>query len=262
MAILSISKAWDETKAIAARDGRLLGAVALALVAFPSVVAGLVAPGGLLTQQPKSLWASVIVILASLIALAGQLALIRLALGPTITVAEAIGHGLRRMPIYLLAVLLVACGLVLAALPFGGVLAAAGVPLDGESLPATPVTILVGLVYLALICFVFVRLLMASPVASAERIGPIAIILRSWELSSGQWWRLFGFILVFLIGAAVIQLAIGATVGSVVVILLGPLKPLSASALLVSLVSAFVGAAITVLLMTMLARIYVQLARD
>ena len=32
--------------------------------------------------------------------LAGQLALIRLALGPSITVGGAIAHGVRRMPIY------------------------------------------------------------------------------------------------------------------------------------------------------------------
>ena len=260
MTKLSIGQAWEETKAITAREGRLLGAVALALVALPSVVSGLVAPGGLLSPQPRPAWATAILILASLIALAGQLALIRLALGPATTVGEAIGHGLRRMPIYLLAVVLAACAIMLASLPLGFILAALGVQLEGESLPVTPATVLVGLAYLALILFLFVRLLMAGPVASAEAAGPIAILKRSWALTSGQWWRLFGFIVLFLIAAAVAQLAIGATIGTLVVALLGPLKPLSASALLVSLVGALIAAAVTVFLTTMLARIYVQLS--
>ena len=46
-------------------------------------------------------------ILASLIAIAGQLALIRLALSPSITVGGAIGHGIHRLPIYFLAALII-----------------------------------------------------------------------------------------------------------------------------------------------------------
>ena len=41
---LSISKAWDETKAILVRDGRLIGAVALALFVLPGLVLDLAYP--------------------------------------------------------------------------------------------------------------------------------------------------------------------------------------------------------------------------
>ena len=41
---LSISAAWDESKVIFARDGQLLTAVALALVALPSTINGLLNP--------------------------------------------------------------------------------------------------------------------------------------------------------------------------------------------------------------------------
>jgi hypothetical protein len=38
MSKLSLSHAWEETKAILARDGNLLGTVALALVVLPQAV--------------------------------------------------------------------------------------------------------------------------------------------------------------------------------------------------------------------------------
>ena len=44
MSRVSISRAWDETKAIFSRDGRLLVAVALALFVLPVVIVGLVMP--------------------------------------------------------------------------------------------------------------------------------------------------------------------------------------------------------------------------
>ena len=38
MRALSLSQAWDDTKAIITRDGRLFASVALALVALPAVI--------------------------------------------------------------------------------------------------------------------------------------------------------------------------------------------------------------------------------
>ena len=82
----------------------------------------------------------------------------------------------------------------------------------------------------------------------------------TWELTSGYWWRLFGFLLLFFIGAVALQLAVSSAVGLVVLIALGPADAFSASALIIGLVEAVVGAAVAILLMTMLARIYVQLS--
>ena len=87
MRALSLSQAWDETKAIIMRDGRLFASVALALVALPAAIEGLVSPRGMDASAPW--WVDAVMIVASLIALAGQLALIRLALGP-------VDHGWRR----------------------------------------------------------------------------------------------------------------------------------------------------------------------
>lgn len=256
---LSISAAWDEAKAVAARDGRLFGSVALALIALPAVLIGLVNPSGM-ADASGPLWIDITVVIASLVALAGQLALIRLAIGPSITVAGAIGHGIRRMPVYLLAAILILMILLVAAIPFGALLSAAGVAIEAKDLPATPAGIGVVLLYVALVVFIAVRMLMSAPVASAEQAGPVAILKRSWALTAGHWGALFGFVLMFFVGAVVILLALGTVAGVIAGLLLGPIEPMSASALLVALVQGLGNAVVTTLFAVMLARIYVQLA--
>jgi hypothetical protein len=256
---LSISKAWDETKAIVGRDGQLFVAVALALVALPTAVTGVISPSSM-ADTDTALWMDVLIIAASLIALAGQLALIRLAIGPSITVGAAIGHGLRRMPIYFLAVLLVCLALAVAAIPLAFILAAAGVQVDPAKPAWSPALAIGALAYLALFCFVGVRMLMAAPAASAEHVGPIATLRRSWTLTGGHWWQLFGFLMMFFIGAIVLLLAISSALGLAVTVAIGPVKPMSASALIVALVQSLASAAVSTLFAVMLARIYVQLA--
>ena len=68
---------------------------------------------------------------------------------------------------------------------------------------------------------------MTSPVASEETVGPIGIIRRSWELTRGNWWRLFGFIVLFLLGQRVSALgsellgstAISLEIGAILLVL-------------------------------------------
>jgi len=256
MGKLSISAAWDETRAILAREGKLLASVALALVALPALVTGLINPRSV-SASSTSLSGDVLVILASLIALAGQLALIRLALGPSITVGGAIAHGLKRLPVYLVSGILILAVLVVAAIPFVLVLVAMGVPLDATMEPSGTVALL-ALLYMAVVLFIGVRMIMTGPVASAERVGPIAILKRSWSLTAGHFWRLFGFLAIFFIAAMVVLLAIGAAVGVVVGIASGRIEPMSGSALVVGLVQALLNAAITTIFAVMIARLYVQ----
>ena len=105
MSALSISSAWEDTKALLARDGRLFASVALALIVLPAAVMGVLDPR---VEQGDSApgWFNALVFIVSLISLAGQLALIRLALGPSVTVGGAISHGFRRLPVYFVALLL------------------------------------------------------------------------------------------------------------------------------------------------------------
>src|SRR5438270_3644381 len=258
MRALSLSQAWDDTTAIITRDGRLFASVALALVALPAAIEGLVSPKGMDASAPW--WVDGLTIVTSLIALAGQLALIRLALGPSITVGGAIAHGVRRMPIYVLTAILILVALFLAAMPFALVLTLAGVPLPANGVPPTPPAVVGGLLYFALICFIAVRMLMSAPVASAERAWPLAIVRRSWELTEGNWWRLFAFFVLFLIAAIAFVGGLGAATTVVVRLFVGPIAPLSTGALVVALVQALFNTVVTTGLAVMLARIYVQLS--
>jgi hypothetical protein len=261
MGTLSISAAWEEARAILARDGRLYVSVALALIALPSVVNMLVNPAGI---NPAVGPAVLVWVVASLIELAGQLALIRLALGPSTTVGAAIIHGLRRMPFYLLAVLLLAIGLFVVAIPLGVAMVLLGVPVTGKGMQiaASPATVVLSLLYLAVIIFFAVRMILSAPVASAEDARPIAILRRSWTLTAGNWLPLFGFLVAFVGGTIIVMIAVGSAVGVAVRLTLGAVEPLSAAALVLALVQSLVGAALQGLFALMLARIYLQLAGD
>jgi|1186.fasta_scaffold37675_2 hypothetical protein len=258
MRAVSLSRAWDETKAIIIREERLFFSVALALVALPAAIEGLVSPRGMDPAAPW--WVDAILIVGFLVALAGQLALIRLALGPSITVGGAIEHGMRRMPICLVAVILIMLALFVAAIPFAAVLTLLGIPLPAENVPPSPPAVIAALLYIALIFFVAVRMLMTAPVASAERVGPIAIVRRSWELSAGNWWRLFAFFVLFVVAVIGLVGGLGAATGVAVRIVIGPIAPLSTGALVVALVQALLNALVTTGFAVMLARIYVQLS--
>jgi len=258
---LSISTAWEETRDILAREGRLLSTVALALIVLPTAVNAFVNPRGVVVPTTP-LWMVGLALVAYLIALAGQLALIRLALGPSVTVGAAIAHGGKRLPIYLAAVLMIVFALLIVLIVIGLALGAMGVHVQRQMTPEmNPASLVAALLFIAIFVFLFVRLVMASPIASAEAIGPVAILRRSWRLTEGHWWPLFGFLLVFFIGAGIVAVAIGSAAGTTIDFLLGKIEPMSASALVLALIDAVVSAAITVLLAVMLARIYVQLTR-
>jgi hypothetical protein len=205
-------------------------------------------------------WVDLVIIAASLIALAGQLALIRLALAPSITVGAAISHGLQRLPIYFLSALLIVFVLFAVAVPFAVALTAMGVALPTNGSPASPPVAIAALLYIALICFIGVRMLMSAAVATAEDVGPIAIIRRSWDLTAGNWWRLFGFLVMIFVAAIVLAFAVRVVTGVTAQVLLGPPEPMSASALVVAILLAALNSILTVLLALMLARIYVQLS--
>lgn len=260
MGHLSISEAWEETRVLLKRDGRLLSIVALALIAVPTAIMGAVSPRGL-AEGSHSIGGDLVALIGSLLAVAGQLALIRLALTPGQTVGSAIVHGIRRTPVFLLALILVVIGLFIAAVPFGAILAVAGVPLSKTAEASyNPLTLVAVLLYIALIIFIGVRLIMAAPVASAEPVGIIGVLRRTWQLTSGHWWRLLGFLIMFFFGMLIVLLAVTALTGVVAEMAFGTPDPLSASALVIALVQGVLNAVVTLVFVLMSARLYAQLA--
>ena len=254
VAKLSISEAWEESRAVLARDGKLIGTVALALFVLPGTILDLVMPEAPVGQfPPPGPWMAVAAV-AILISLVGQLAIIRLAMGPHVSVGEAITHGARRLLPYVAAVLIWALPLmVVIALLYS----AAGA--DPEN-PSAGVAL--GLLAVALLgIYLAVRFLMMSAVASAEAIGPAAILRRSWDISGGNWWRLFGFLFAFAIGAIVLIWAVGTVTGVVAQLALGSVERMTAGGLIVIIVSQLISALVSLTFFVILARIYTQGAR-
>jgi hypothetical protein len=253
VAKLSISKAWDETRGIIGRHGGLLVTVALALLVLPGVISELVSPEAQQGQLPPLGAWMIVAAIAVLIGLVGQLAIIWLAMGSGASVGEAIRHGLRRAPSYIAATLIWA-------LPFGLAIYALMKGIRPED--PSPAAGLGLLVLLPVMIFFVIRMILTAPVAAAEEIGPIEIIKRSWQLTAGSWWRLFGFFAVLVVAALVVLAAVGAVVGSMTRLAFGELEPMSVGALALAVVNQLAGAALTVVFVVMLARIYVQLAGD
>lgn len=256
MQTLSISRAWEQARSLLVRDGTLIATVALALIALPSAVAEFVSPGA--TAAPRTPGNALLIIIFGLIAVVGQLAVLRLAMGPSVSVGEAIGHAARRALPYIAAVILIVLALLLLAIPFVAILAAMGVSFEPTAQPPAS-ALIVMLLYFAVAVAAGVKMLMTSPVATAEPVGPIAILKRSWRLTSGHFWSLFGFMILFAIAALIAVTAVGLLARVLVVLALGPIEPLSLGALIVALVAALVSAAATAIFLVMLARIYLQL---
>jgi hypothetical protein len=116
-------------------------------------------------------------------------------LGERVGAGESLRFGLTRLPIVIVA----AIAIFLMMIPAFIVVAAA------------PVLFLVLLVNV----WLFVRVSLTVPAAVAERAGPFRAIGRSWNLTRGNWWRLFGTLIVLFLISLVIQFAIGFVFGLV-----------------------------------------------
>lgn len=248
---LSLSRAWEETREVFRRDGRLITIVALALLVLPGTVQALVVPEAPPGELPEPGAWLILAVLALIVGLIGQISLVRLALGPPTSVGEAIAHGARRMPVYLAAMLIWIFPFVVAL-----------VLLMGLVRPPNPngAAALALLAVVLVMLFLFVRLIVAVAVAGAEPVGPLAILQRSWSLTAGNWWRLFAFLLLFLVAAFCVMIAAGAVVGGLVTLLVGTPEPMNLASLIIALLVQLAVTAVTAVFIVMLARIYVQLA--
>ena len=253
MAKLSLSKAWDETRAALAADGKLYVAIALALIALPTTVYGTMEPAALLGGTPQGGSPQLVFLVVMLINLLGRLAISRLALRPA-SVGEAIGGGARRLPAVVGAFLLFLLPFIAALTPF-----LPQVMANPQSPPPGPLLISTAIIILAFVLGVRLALLLV-PVAAAEGGGPLVLLKRSWRITSGNWWRLAVFLFAFFVASMLTARAIGYIVGGAVILAAGRLEPMAVSSLVLAAVLAVVGAAFTTVFSVMLARIYVQLA--
>jgi hypothetical protein len=255
MSRLSLSRAWEETAAVLVREGGLLAAVALALIALPQVLLAVV---GIPMGTDATFLGRLVYIAAVLLGFVAQIAINRLAIGPSVTVRDAIAQGFLRVgPVFAVLIVLIV-GLVLITILLVVILAAAGL----MALPAaggTPSPSLVLILILAT-ALLFAVFQLVFPLAAVETGNPLRLIARSWQLGRRHYLRLLAFLVVVFFGIALLAFAGQYGVGSVIVLLFGQPNPGSFSALVLGLIIGLIQAVFTVTTAVMLARIYVQLA--
>jgi len=256
MVKLSLSSAWNEAKAVIANESRLLASVALAFFVLPGVVLWAVMPDTPPDELPPAgPWIAVLIGIL-LVSLVGQVAIARMAMPPHISVGEAVQRGLRRLLPFFLAFLLWVVPMVI----IGAILYsfAALNPVSSPGIAIGAFILLCALTILAL--FMVVRLILASAVAAAEDGNAIDILRRSFELTSGNWWRLFAFIFLYGLGAAVLLKAIESVLGIIANLVFGGVGPMTIGGLAVTIIVELVSAAASVTFFVIVARLYLQLA--
>ena len=251
---LSIGQAWDETKGILASDGKAIFAVALALTVLPGAILETASPSSLRGEQ-TSLVVGLVGLVGALLGLAGQIAVSRIALGPTTTVGEALALAFRRLPSLFGA-------LVLAVLPFalliGLLITSQGGELNGVPTKLPPAYALPALVVMLVGLYVLVRLLFLTPLAADRPLGPVALLKQAWRLTSGRFGKLFLLLLLLMLVAVLLIGALGGALSAVVILALGDIQPGNVSALLVALIQQALSAIVSVLFVLVVCRLYAQ----
>ncbi len=240
-------------------DGKLMITVAAALILLPQAIVTLMAPPEMLSGESPPGWLNLAVFAAAMVGLVGQLAIIRLALGPATSVGEAVSHGARRFLPALVALLLLALAIAVLAIPLVMLFAGSeGLEAAASGAPS-PMVATAALILVVLGVLLGARLLMVMPVAAAEEGGPIHVLRRSWSLAGGHYFKLVAFVLLILVAVLAISLAVQLGGGSVIALIFD-VRPFSPGALLYGLLFGAAQAVYGVGISVLLARIYLQLS--
>ncbi|MEA3003882.1 MAG: hypothetical protein QOH81_2670 [Sphingomonadales bacterium] len=267
---LSITTAWNEASAFVKREAGPLFLIAFGLMALPGIILQVIAArvvGTGLQVTPGSapdfgpLLAALPILLLLLIpvmvlSIWGHLTINVLALRRETVIGSAFGHAARRILPLLGAWLLL---MVILAIPVLLILGL-GVSVLGASRVGLAALLFL-ILWLAAV-FAAIRLMLMTPVAAAEPVGPVDIIRRSWRLTSGHFWKLLGFLLLILIVFFVLVLVVGSVAGILVTLLAGRPDPGSLSSLIIQLITGVLQAVFLTYFVVVIARIYAQLSGD
>jgi len=261
MSSLSIGRAWDEAKAALGANRKLIVPVALGMVLLPAVIASMIEPQVPAGQQPPPGPWMLGALLMIIVMIIGEIAIVLLVNGWRGSVGEAIGQAARRTPTLILAALAFLVPIILlfsAILAMTAIGSIQGGQFDWTSLGGTG-WLLLFLCFLVLF-YLSVRLLPLLAVVACESVGPIAALKRSFTLTAGHFWRLFGFLLLLMIAFLIVALTVGAVIGGLVTVVFGSPEPWSISLVLIALAGGLVQAGFVMVYTAMLARIYAQLS--
>jgi hypothetical protein len=264
---LSITTAWNETAAFVKHEAGALILIIFALGVLPGLILQAIAsrlvpslqitPATTPDLRPFVTALPIIFLLlipVLVLSVWGNLTVNVLALRRETVIGGAFGRAARRILPLLGASMLFAIVAALVMLPVLGFLAA-GIATNH----AGPAALLLFIVWLAFV-FVAVRLMLMTPIAAAETVGPVGIIRRSWQLTSGHFWKLLGFIVLLMLVFLVLLLVVGSVGGILVTLVAGKPDPGTLSSFLIQLIMGVLQAVVFTYFIVMIARIYEQLS--
>lgn len=255
---------WERAAEFAGERAGALAPIVLAAFVVPNAASsclGAIAPAA---PPAVRLVLSAVMLLLSLVTLWGSLAVMALATGEP-GVAPAARLATRRLgPALLVSVVLGVLGALLVA-PVPGILvvrgydvAAIAVAQAGNVVVDPQTSSMVALYVLVLLpvaLFLFTRLILVSAVVLREPVA-LGAIRRSWVLTRRHGWRIVGTLLLFVIIAAVAQLAARTVFGSVFTLLLGAGEGLTTGFVLTAIVTACVQGVVMLLLAAFQGKLY------
>lgn len=219
MQTISIEQGLRALQRFLAAEWRLALPVALAFLAFPPLILSLVVQPFFVTA-PATLegmrtlgaalpgWFGPLLAVLALVTATGALALTALAVLPQVSVGEAIVTGIRRLPVWIAACVIVAVGTFILLAIVGTIAALVG---GGQVaiFAVTFVALSVASLYLVLV----------MPVVVDERQGPIAALRGSWRLYHAHLSRLAAGLVLFVAVAWVASMAVQVAAGSVLLLI-------------------------------------------
>lgn len=246
---LNVGRALGEVSEALRRSSGLYLTVALAFNVIPSLLNSLSMPVPQAPGQASAL-PMLLLTLVVILAIAGWIAIQRLAL-----LGERVGEAVSRAPLPtarmfgLLLLLAIPASFVIA--PFISAYTSGTPEMQAGASSAI-------LMMLIVLLFPLSRLILTLPIIATESGGVFSSIRRSWLLTRGNTWKLYGIVLLALLLVGLVTFAAQAALGSVLLLLLGQPEPWSVSALLISLLVQLAQLTVTLPLTILIARLYAQ----
>jgi len=257
--MLAVQAIWDETVALLRAEAKLLIPVALATMLIGDVIATLAQPG-LRAGEPV---ANFMTLLALLLSVLGQLAIIALVLRPGLSVGEALSLAARRLPRVLLIGLTVGLAAVVALLPPIVALRDTGfdlqVPESYQSLPAW--ALLWFSVFGVVALWVAVRLSTMNALVVDRAPGVLAALRSAFAMTRGATLRLLGVFALYLAVVWVVSSVVRFVFGSAFRIVGQGLGSDFSGTVMFALVSGLVSAAFSTVATVFLALVYRSLSK-
>lgn len=228
----SYGAVWEDTMRLLRENARLLAAIAGVFVFLPALLAAQLLPPPE-TTDPERIFTDLIeyysnawywLLLESLVSMVGGAAMLRLVLVPGTSVGGALGFGLMLLPFYfllsLISGIIFGLGIILLIVP--------GLYLAGRLAPAPAVMV------------------------AENRRNPIEALSRSFEITTGRGWAVFGLVFIVAIVAGIVILVVTLLAGTIFILAAGQ----DLGGLLSAIVTAALSAGFATLLLVLYAAIY------